>query len=161
MRRARRRSGSERTWDATGASSTCTKPPASWWKSKYDGRVPSDPDELIRLPGIGPYTAGAVACFAYERDAVFLDTDMRRVLRRVLHRLFLGLKPATSATDKELLAIAEELAPPGRGWRWNQALMETGALICNARSPRCDECSALCTRDAAPGWRHPRLVGHG
>ncbi len=107
---------------------------------KYDGRVPSNPDELIRLPGIGPYTAGAVACFAYERDAVFLDTDMRRVLRRVLHRLFLGLKPATSATDKELLAIAEELAPAGRGWRWNQALMETGALICNARSPRCDEC---------------------
>ena len=80
---------------------------------KYDGRVPSDPDELIRLPGIGPYTAGAVACFAYERDAVFLDTNMRRVL----HRLFFGLKPATSATDKELLAIAQELAPPGRGWR--------------------------------------------
>jgi A/G-specific adenine glycosylase len=103
---------------------------------KYDGRVPSDPDELIRLPGIGPYTAGAVACFAYERDAVFLDTNMRRVL----HRLFFGLKPATSATDKELLAIAKELAPPGHGWRWNQALMATGALICNARGPRCDEC---------------------
>ena len=101
----------------------------------HQGRIPSDPDELIKLPGIGPYTAGAVACFAYERDATFLDTNMRRVL----HRYFFGLKVAT-ATDKELLQIAKDLVPPDRGWRWNQALMETGAMVCTARSPRCEEC---------------------
>jgi len=102
----------------------------------HDGRIPSDPNELRRLPGIGPYTAGAVACFAYERDATFLDTNMRRVLQRY----FFGLKAATSTTAKQLLQIAEELVPPDRGWRWNQALMETGALVCTARSPRCAEC---------------------
>jgi A/G-specific adenine glycosylase len=103
---------------------------------EHDGNIPSDPEDLIKLPGIGPYTAGAVACFAYERDAAFLDTNMRRVL----HRYFFGLKAATTATDRELLPIATGLVPPGRGWRWNQALMETGALLCTARSPRCEEC---------------------
>src|ERR671929_1960943 len=103
---------------------------------EHGGSIPSDPDELIKLPGIGPYTAGAVACFAFEKDAVFLDTNMRRVL----HRYFFGLKAATSATDKELLQIANQLVPPERGWRWNQALMEAGALVCATRSPRCEEC---------------------
>ena len=49
---------------------------------EHDGRIPSEPEELIKLPGIGPYTAGAVACFAYERDAAFLDTNMHRLLHR-------------------------------------------------------------------------------
>ena len=104
--------------------------------SELDGSIPSDPAELLKLPGVGSYTAGAVACFAYERDAAFLDTNMRRVL----HRIFFGLNSATSARDGELLKIAMELVPPGRGWWWNQALMETGALLCTARSPRCDGC---------------------
>jgi A/G-specific adenine glycosylase len=103
---------------------------------EHDGRIPSDPIELIKLPGIGPYTAGAVACFAYERDTAFLDTNMRRVL----HRYLFGLEAATTATDKELLQTARELVPSQRSWRWNQALMETGALLCTARSPRCEEC---------------------
>jgi A/G-specific adenine glycosylase len=103
---------------------------------EHDGKVPSNPEELVELPGIGPYTAGAVACFAHERDAAFLDTNMRRVL----HRYFFGLKATTTATDKELLRVAGELVPPKRGWRWNQALMETGALVCTARRPRCEGC---------------------
>ena len=103
---------------------------------EHDGRIPSEPEELLRLPGIGPYTAGAVACFAYEKDAAFLDTNMRRVL----HRYFFGLKAATTVAEKELLSMATELVPPKRSWRWNQALMEMGALVCTARSPRCDHC---------------------
>jgi len=103
---------------------------------EHEGKIPPEPEQLIKLPGIGPYTAGAVACFAYERDATFLDTNMRRVL----HRYYVGLKAPTSATDKELLTIATDLVPPKRGWRWNQALMEIGALVCTARSPRCEEC---------------------
>ena len=123
---------------------------------EHDGRIPSEPEELLKLPGIGPYTAGAVACFAFERDVAFLDTNMRRVL----HRYFFGLKAATTATGKDLLAIATELVPPKRGWRWNQALMETGALICTARSPRCEECPLRqdCrakTETSSTGW--PKL----
>jgi A/G-specific adenine glycosylase len=123
---------------------------------EHDGRIPSDPDELIKLPGIGPYTAGAVACFAYERDAPFLDTNMRRVL----HRYFFGLASSTTATGKELMAIATELVPTKRGWRWNQALMETGALVCTARRPRCEECPLREGRRAraeatSAGWPKP------
>src|SRR5919202_7143469 len=103
---------------------------------EHECSIPSDPDELVKLPGIGPYTAGAVACFAYERDAAFLDTNMRRVLQR----FFFGLKAAEPANDRDLLGIATELVPPGHGCRWNQALMETGALLCPAHSPRCDQC---------------------
>jgi A/G-specific adenine glycosylase len=103
---------------------------------EHEGSIPSDPEDLLKLPGVGPYTAGAVTCFAYERDAAFLDTNMRRVLRR----FFFGLKVTKPPTDRDLLGIATELVPQGRGWRWNQALMETGALLCTARSPRCDEC---------------------
>lgn len=123
---------------------------------RHEGRIPSDPDELVKLPGIGPYTAGAVACFAYERDAAFLDTNMSRVLRRY----FFGLRPATPPTDRELLATATELVPPQRGWRWNQALMETGALVCTAHKPRCAECPlregcrARAEADVA-GWPKP------
>jgi A/G-specific adenine glycosylase len=123
---------------------------------EHDGSIPSDPAELLKLPGVGPYTAGAVACFAYERDAAFLDTNMRRVL----HRLFFGLRAATSATDRDLLRMATQLVPPGRGWRWNQALMETGALLCTARNPRCDECplrEGCCARAESilSGWPRP------
>jgi A/G-specific adenine glycosylase len=103
---------------------------------EHGGSIPSDPAELLKLPGVGPYTAGAVACFAYERDVAFLDTNMRRAL----HRFFFGLTAATPETNRELMGKAIELLPPGRGWRWNQALMETGALLCTARSPRCGEC---------------------
>jgi A/G-specific adenine glycosylase len=103
---------------------------------EHDGRILSDPEDLQKLPGIGPYTAGAVACFAFERDAAFMDTNLRMVLRRY----FFGLKAATSATEKEILQIAKEFVPSGRGWLWNQALMETGALVCTARRPRCEGC---------------------
>ena len=123
---------------------------------RHEGRIPWDPSELIKLPGIGPYTAGAVARFAYERNAAFLDTNIRRVLRRY----FFGLEAPTPATDKELMTKATELVPPQRGWRWNQALMETGALVCTARKPNCEECPlregcrARIEGDAA-GWPKP------
>jgi A/G-specific adenine glycosylase len=123
---------------------------------EHGGSIPADPAELLKLPGVGPYTAGAVACFAYERDAAFLDTNMRRVL----HRLLFGLEAATSPTDGDLLRIATELVPPGRGWRWNQALMEAGALLCTARNLRCDECPLRegCRARAesiSTGWPRP------
>lgn len=105
--------------------------------TRFAGRFPSSTGELRALPGIGPYTAGAIAAFAFEQEVAFLDTNMRRVL----HRLFFGVDvPAPVASDREILAIAGELVPPGKGWIWNQALIEFGALLCTARKPACVIC---------------------
>ena len=104
---------------------------------EHDGRVPSDPEALLKLPGVGPYTAGAVACFAFGRDAHFLDTN----IRRVLHRLFVGAEvPEPKAKEGELLGLAEAMVPRDRAWEWGQSVMELGALRCRARKPLCEAC---------------------
>jgi A/G-specific adenine glycosylase len=115
--------------------------------SERDGEFPRTMPELMALPGIGPYTAGAIACFAFEQDAAFLDTNMRRVL----HRLFIGVDvPKLAAKESELLELAAELIPPGEGWRWNQALIEFGALQCTARRPACVICPLQADCNAFP-----------
>jgi A/G-specific adenine glycosylase len=98
------------------------------------GVVPSDPAELRRLPGVGRYTAGAVASFAYERPTPAVDTNVARVLRRAFH-------PRT-AGENRLWQTAELLVPRHgkRAWTFNQAIMELGALICTARVARCEAC---------------------
>jgi A/G-specific adenine glycosylase len=101
--------------------------------------LPAEPAALRRLPGIGAYTAGAVASFAYERRAALVDTNVARVLRRV----FAPHLPArTPATARPLWQLAEALLPrTGRdAWTHNQALMELGALVCTARVARCGRC---------------------
>ena len=110
---------------------------------EFGGEVPSDPEVLVKLPGIGPYTAGAVACFAFEMDTAFVDTNARRVL----HRLFFGANvPEPFATERELLRLAEMLVPRGQGWKWGQSVIEFGAIQCTARKPICESCplSDLC-----------------
>lgn len=104
---------------------------------EHGGVMPSDPALLERLPGIGPYTAGAVACFAYERDVGFVDTNIRRVIRRVVAGPDV---PEPSMTTRETDRCAASLVPPGRGYVWNQALIELGAMICRARSTDCPAC---------------------
>lgn len=101
---------------------------------RYGGVFPRDVAALAALPGIGPYTAGAIACFAFEQDVAFMDTNIRRVIRRAL------ADPATETGDAELLALARAAVPPGRGWAWNQGIMELGALICTADAPACWRC---------------------
>jgi A/G-specific adenine glycosylase len=101
--------------------------------AEYGGQFPSDPAELRKLPGLGAYTAGAVAAFAFERDVAFLDTNMRRVITRLVFG-------ADEVPEREVLAAAEELLPPGHGWEWNQTLIEFGALQCTARKPACIVC---------------------
>ena len=100
---------------------------------QMSGHFPADPDALKKLPGIGPYTAGAIAAFAHERDVVFADTNMRRVISRVVFGTEL-------APERQVLQAAAELLPPGHGWEWNQALIEFGALHCTARRPACVVC---------------------
>jgi len=99
---------------------------------RHAGVVPADPAELLRLPGVGPYTAGAVAAFAYERPVAAVDTNVGRVIRRVFG----------SKTAKDTRTTAQ-LLQPKRGktaWAFNQGLMELGALVCRARAPKCDRC---------------------
>jgi len=101
------------------------------------GRLPAEPDRLLDLPGIGRYTAGAVAAFAFERAEPAVDTNVARVLRRAFH-------PRTpSRPDHPRLWQTAAALQPRRGataWAWNQAIMELGALICQARVPRCGDC---------------------
>jgi A/G-specific adenine glycosylase len=94
---------------------------------------------LRALPGIGPYTAGAVASFAYERRAALVDTNVARVLRRVFAPT---ADSKTSRGRRTLWELATALLPrSGRAtWTHNQALMELGALICTARRPHCELC---------------------
>jgi A/G-specific adenine glycosylase len=104
---------------------------------EHGGKVPPDPEMLMNLPGIGPYTAGAVACFAFEQEAHFVDTNVRRVL----HRLFFGAEvPEPKAEEKQLVRLAEAMVPRGHAWLWGQSVIEVGALQCKARKPRCETC---------------------
>ncbi|MBA2627908.1 MAG: A/G-specific adenine glycosylase [Gemmatimonadales bacterium] len=101
------------------------------------GVMPSDVHELQELPGVGRYTAGAVASFAYEQATPAVDTNVARVLRRAFH----PREPRTAA-EHRLWATAAAIMPR-RGpaaWSFNQAIMELGALVCTARVARCGEC---------------------
>jgi A/G-specific adenine glycosylase len=104
-----------------------------------DRALPTDPATLRRLPGIGPYTAGAVASFAYEQRAALVDTNVARVLRRVFAP---AANAKTSRGRRTLWELATVLLPrSGRAaWTHNQALMELGALVCTARRPQCERC---------------------
>lgn len=105
---------------------------------KYDGVVPTTEEELRALPGIGSYTAAAVASFAHRRTAVVLDTNIRRVLARALAGTALP-PPSPRKAESELAA---SLLPQdgAAAARWNAAVMELGALLCRARDPQCDQC---------------------
>jgi A/G-specific adenine glycosylase len=116
------------------------------------GALPADPALLRTLPGIGAYTAGAVASFAYERRAPLVDTNVARVLRRVFAP---HLDPKTGPGMRALWQIAERTLPRrGRdAWAHNQALMELGALVCTARARHCTGCpvTRVCATHAAHG----------
>jgi A/G-specific adenine glycosylase len=103
----------------------------------HDGTLPDTPEELIKLPGIGPYTAGAVATFAYEKPVPAVDTNVARVLRRVFFA-----SRITHPASRQIWALARTLVPKNgkQAWKFNQAIMELGALVCVARKPKCPGC---------------------
>lgn len=105
--------------------------------AELDGVFPRQPDDLRRLPGIGRYTAAAVASLAFGADVATVDTNIDRVLGRVF-RVRGAKKSATR--DRRIWSLAERLVPPRRSSDWNQALMDLGATICVARTPRCHVC---------------------
>lgn len=100
---------------------------------RHSGRFPTDLAILARLPGIGRYTAGAVASFAFEQDAPILDTNAARVLARVFGH---GRR---RGRIRRLWALAAAAIPRGRGYDFNQAIMDLGALVCRPR-PACPRC---------------------
>jgi A/G-specific adenine glycosylase len=112
---------------------------------RFAGRMPDTFDELLQLKGVGRYTAAAIACFAYGQQVAFWDTNIRRVLTRLLR----GCEAELSESELEQLAAAA--LPPGRAYDWHQALMDLGAAICASRNPRCHLCPAANLCRAHPG----------
>jgi len=116
-------------------------------RDQHSGTFPETLADLLKLPGIGRYTAGALACFALGQAVAMVDTNIRRVLTRI----FVGeLGPEAAATQSAdaALVLAEAALPPDPdgAYQWNQALMDLGATICLARVPACERCplTALC-----------------
>jgi A/G-specific adenine glycosylase len=123
---------------------------------RHEGAVPSSYEDLIELPGVGDYTAAAIAVFAHGRRHTVLDTNVRRVVARVVsEREFPG--PSVTRAERSL---AESLLPVDdpTAATWSVALMELGALVCTAAAPRCGDCPVRCQC----AWRsagHPAYDG--
>jgi A/G-specific adenine glycosylase len=124
--------------------------------ARHEGEVPDDDESLRALPGIGDYTASAVLAFAFGRSRAVLDTNVRRVLARVVTGTELAPASVTSAEK----AIARDLLPDDdpTAATWSVALMELGALVCTAAAPVCSACPvrAWC---AWHGAGHPPYAG--
>ena len=103
--------------------------------ARYGGTLPKEPERLLAFKGIGRYTAGAIRAFAFREDAPILDTNVMRVL----HRVFAG-KGDAKKRKTALWALSEVMIPRGKGYDFNQALMDFGAMICTARDPYCLLC---------------------
>jgi A/G-specific adenine glycosylase len=99
------------------------------------GQVPGTVAGLLKLPGVGRYTAGAIASLAFGQDAPILDGNVKRVLSRLFA---MGDQP--SAVSNELWALSEALLPKGRAGEFNEALMDLGATVCTPRAPACRNC---------------------
>ena len=120
--------------------------------ARYGGRLPDDVDALRRLPGVGRYTAGAILAFVHGQDVAVLDTNVRRVLGRV----FLGPRRLRRVRgEKGFWDLAASLVPAGRGYDFNQALMDFGATWCTPRRPRCEPCAMRRFCRSYP-WAPPR-----
>lgn len=105
--------------------------------ARHGGQLPRTMDELLALPGIGRYTAGALAAIAFGADELALDGNLRRVLSRLFD---LPLDPTSAQGERRLRAGALAHMPPGQASAFNQALMDLGATVCLPRRPRCERC---------------------
>ncbi|MFP5322653.1 MAG: A/G-specific adenine glycosylase [Acidimicrobiia bacterium] len=99
---------------------------------RHGGQLPDSLAELLRLPGVGPYTARAVLVFAHERDVGLVDTNAGRFVARCL--------AGRRLSPREAQGTADAGVPERWGWTWGQAVFDLGASICRKRGPRCDDC---------------------
>ena len=104
--------------------------------NEHGGRVPMTLDELGALPGVGPYTARAVAALAFGAAVGAVDVNVRRVLGRIV------AGAANELSQIELQEVADAAVPPDRPGEWTHALMDIGATLCRPRAPRCEDCPA-------------------
>ena len=105
--------------------------------AELDGQLPRTPEQLLELPGIGPYTAAAVSSIAFDGDHPVLDGNVTRVLCRLL---LVEEDPRRAAVKTRLIAAGERLLARGRAGDFNQAMMELGARVCTPSRPRCGDC---------------------
>lgn len=119
----------------------------------HGGVFPRDVRALRRLPGVGEYTAKAVACFALGEEVPVVDTNVRRVLARAA----LGMD-AERTSPRRVGAVAEAWLPAGEAYRWNQAIMDLGAMVCRVEHPLCPRCPlrAACRYHAMGRHKRPR-----
>jgi A/G-specific adenine glycosylase len=124
-------------------------------ESEFGGVVPDDPGVLRKLPGMGDYTANAIACTAYDAQVPVLDVNVTRVLSRLSY----GSDP-DGVDKRQLQTAAENLLPVGHAWRWNQALMDIGATLCRFDQPLCAQCplKVSCAFRAAGKNKVPRAA---
>jgi A/G-specific adenine glycosylase len=116
--------------------------------SELGGKFPNTVDGLLKLPGIGQYTAGAVASLAFGLDAPLLDGNLIRVFTRLFDIADDITQPQTR---RALWTLAGQALPPGRTGIWNEGLMELGRRICTPRSPHCNACPVASNCEA---WKH-------
>lgn len=130
---------------------------------RHGGGVPRTEVELRALPGVGDYTAAAVAAFAFGERSVVLDTNVRRVLARLLRGE--ALAPVSPTRAERDLAASVVPTEPARAATWNVAAMELGALVCTARAPSCPQCPVQewCAwhRAGRPAYQGPPRRGQG
>ena len=106
----------------------------------WNGKIPDNLKDLLNLPGIGRYTAGAILSIAYNRPAPILDGNVKRVLARLYA---ISGNPGRGITEGLLWQFSESLIPKGRAGLFNQALMDLGAMICTPKAPQCHKCPVL------------------
>jgi A/G-specific adenine glycosylase len=126
-------------WEGLGYYARCRNLHRAAWivVERHGGQLPERRGELLALPGIGPYTVGAILSLAFGQDAAVLDGNVRRVLSRLYA---LDDDPREAKTRQKLWALAESLLPPGKAGRFNEALMDLGATVCTPKGPRCANC---------------------
>ncbi|MCF6387754.1 A/G-specific adenine glycosylase [Mycobacterium sp. MBM] len=115
--------------------------------AEHGDQVPADVDTLLTLPGVGAYTARAVACFAYRQRVPVVDTNVRRVVSRVVHGCA-EAPPSARDLDEVAALLPDDDAAP----RFSAALMELGAIVCTARSPKCGVCPLRDCRWRSAGY---------
>jgi A/G-specific adenine glycosylase len=116
--------------------------------AEHAGMIPDDLGTLRGLPGIGPYIAAAISVFAFHRDLLALDGNLRRVIARLID---LPLPAASKEGEALIRAWAAEAIPPGRASAFNQGMMDIGSMICTPRNPACRSCPL---REACLAWRN-------
>lgn len=132
---------------------------------QHGGELPRERDALLALPGVGSFTAAIVRCFGWADDAAAIDTNVVRVLGRLVHG---DVQPTRDTASRAIIETAERLLPRGEAGRWNATLMDYGAEVCTPR-PRCTACvvGRLCAARprfeagavAAPMRAQPRFEG--